>query len=73
MVAIRHGPIGLLRDPQDLHQLATLAASTWDLGAQAAHGARDHDHDLTSLAAKCEPDVTAQLAWLRMRMKAEAP
>jgi hypothetical protein len=71
MVATRHGPIGLLRDLQDLHQLATLAASTWDLVAQAAHGVRDHD--LISLAAKCEPDITAQLAWLRMRMKAEAP
>jgi len=39
----RPGPIGLLRDLQDLYQLATLVDSTWTLVRQAAQGARDRD------------------------------
>jgi hypothetical protein len=67
----RSGPIGLLRDLQDLYQLATLVASTWTLIGQAAQGARDRE--LIELTSGCHPETGAQLAWLRMRMKAEAP
>lgn len=69
--ATRSGPVGLLRDLQDLYQLANLVDSTWTLVGQAAHGARDRK--LIDLVAHCDHDTTAQLAWLRMRMNAEAP
>lgn len=66
----REGPIGLLRDLQDLDQLANLVDSTWSLVRQAAAGARDRA--LLDVAANCHPDITTQLAWLRMRMRAAA-
>jgi hypothetical protein len=67
----RPGPIGLLRDLQDLYQLANLVDITWILVGQAAAGARDHA--LLDTVARCGPETTAQLAWLRTRMKAAAP
>ena len=69
--AHRAGPIGLLRDLQDLYQLATLVDSTWTLVRQAAQGARDRD--LIQVTDRCAPQIAAQLDWLRMRMKAAAP
>lgn len=69
--AARGGPIGLLRDLQDLYQIANLVDITWTLTGQAAHGARDRD--LIILVARCNQEISVQLAWLRMRMKAEAP
>lgn len=36
LVTARHGPIGLLRDLQDLYQLASLVEVTWTLVGQAA-------------------------------------
>lgn len=71
LVAIREGAIGLLRDLQDLYQLANLVEITWTLIGQAAHGARDRA--LIDLVARCQPEISAQLAWLRMRMRAAAP
>lgn len=70
-VAAHHGAIGLLRDLQDVYQLATLVDSTWSLVGQAAAGARDRD--LLDVVANCSPEITTQLAWLRMRMRAAAP
>jgi len=67
----RAGPIGLLRDLQDLYQLATLVDSTWTLVRQAAQGARDRD--LIQVTDRFVPQIAAQLDWLRMRMKAAAP
>lgn len=67
----RAGPVGLLRDLQDLYQLANLVDVTWTLIGQAAHGARDHD--LLAVVDRCSPQTAAQLDWLRMRMKAAAP
>jgi hypothetical protein len=71
LTAARSGPIGLLRDLQDLYQLANLVGSTWTLIGQTAHGARDRD--LIDVVARCGPQITSQLAWLRMRMKAAGP
>lgn len=71
LVAARTGPIGLLRDLQDLYQLASLVDITWTLIGQAAAGARDRA--LLDIVASCHPEITAQLTWLRMRMKAAAP
>lgn len=67
----RAGAIGLLRDLQDLYQLGNLVDITWTLVGQAGHGARDQD--LLHVVDRCAPQTTAQLAWLRMRMKAAAP
>lgn len=38
---------------------------------QAAYGARDRE--LVDLVEQCGHELGAQLAWLRMRMKAAAP
>ena len=38
---VRDGAIGLLRDLQDLHLLATLVQTTWTVIAQGAQGLRD--------------------------------
>lgn len=67
----RQGPLGLLRDLADLHQLATLVEITWELVEQAANGARDRE--LIAAASSCRPELTAQLAWLRNRMRVAAP
>lgn len=67
----RAGPIGLLRDLQDLYQLTSLVDITWTLVRQAGQGARDPD--LLYVADRCAPQTTAQLAWLRMGMTAAAP
>lgn len=69
--ATRSGPIGLLRDLQDLYQLAGHVDITWTLVGQAAAGARDRA--LLGVVAWCHPEITTQLSWLRMRMKAAAP
>lgn len=66
----RAGPIGLLRDLQDLYQFGSLVDITWTLVGQAAQGARDRD--LLGIVGSCAPQTTAQLAWLRMRMQASA-
>lgn len=63
--------MGLLRDLQDLYQLANLIEVTWTLVGQAAYGARDPD--LIDIVERCDRGTTAQLAWLRMRMRAAAP
>ncbi|MBS9534580.1 hypothetical protein KIH27_13380 [Mycobacterium sp. M1] len=67
----RSGPIGLLRDLQDVYQLASFLDITWTLVGQAAQAARDRE--LMAVVARCNQQTTGQLAWLRARMKAEAP
>ncbi|SPP65596.1 hypothetical protein [Nitrospira lenta] len=71
LVAIRKGPCGLLRDLQELHQIATLAQTTWAMVGQAAAGARNKP--LQSAVAEASSAISQQAAWLVMRMKAEAP
>lgn len=68
---VREGGIGLLRDLQDLHLLATLVHSTWTVLAQGALGLRDHD--LADLAQHCLGETERQLSWLTTRMKVAAP
>lgn len=67
----RTGPLGLLRDLQDLYLLATECDISSTLIAQAAQGARDPQ--LVEIANECQRDVTIQLAWLRSRLKQAAP
>lgn len=67
----RSGAVGLLRDLQDLHLLASLASTTWTVVEQGAKALRDRE-----LLAACEQASTTtqrQLRALLTRMKAAAP
>ena len=67
----RDGEIGLLRDLQDLHLLATLVHSTWTVIAQGAQGLRDPE--LLQVAQTSMAETSRQLTWLTTRMKQAAP
>ncbi|EHR61740.1 hypothetical protein [Saccharomonospora cyanea] len=67
----RSGPVGLLRDLQDLHMLASLTDMTWTVVGQAAQGLRDRE--LLHVIDTCEPETRRQLVWLRSRIKQAAP
>jgi hypothetical protein len=68
---IREGEIGLVRDLQDLHLLATLVQSTWTVIAQGAQGLRDRE--LLEVATSSNAETSRQLTWLTTRMKQAAP
>ena len=67
----REGEIGLLRDLQDLHVLATLVQTTWTVIAQGAQGLRDQE--LLDVAISSNAQTSRQLTWLNTRMKTAAP
>jgi len=67
----RTGPVGLLRDLQDLHLLATLVLTSWTVIQQAARGLRDDE--LLRVATTSSDETSRQLAWLTTRMKSVAP
>ncbi|MCU1688969.1 MAG: hypothetical protein JWN61_1356 [Pseudonocardiales bacterium] len=67
----RSGPVGLLRDLQDLYVLASLVDVTWTMIKQAALGLRDIE--LRSTVEDCEGQTSMQLDWLRTRMSQAAP
>jgi hypothetical protein len=67
----RAGAVGLLRDLQDLHLLATLVQTSWTAVAQAAQGARDRD--LLEVATSSSADTARQLKWLITQLKVTAP
>ena len=67
----RSGPVGLLRDLQDLHLLATLCDTTYAVLMQAAQGVQDRE--LLAIAEACRQDVSRQLGWLQTRLKTAAP
>lgn len=67
----RAGEIGLLRDLQDLHVLASLVQTTWTVIGQGAQGLRDSE--LLGLASTANAETSRQLSWLNTRMKAAAP
>ncbi|WP_298176936.1 hypothetical protein [Saccharomonospora sp.] len=67
----RSGPVGLLRDLQDLYTLASLTDVTWTVVGQAALGLRDRE--LLDIVRSCEPETARQLSWLRTRIKQAAP
>jgi hypothetical protein len=71
LAEVRTGPVGLLRDLQDLHVLGTLVQTTWTVIRQAAQGLRDRD--LIALAEHANADISRQLSWLNTRMKEAAP
>jgi len=67
----RDGPVGLLRDLQDLFMLASFVDITWTCVGQAAQGARDDE--LFGLVSRYQHQIADQLAWLRTRMQQAAP
>jgi hypothetical protein len=67
----REGEVGLLRDLQDLHVLASLVQTTWTVIAQGAQGLRDRE--LLEIAQGCRAETTRQISWLDTRMKVAAP
>ena len=71
LAEVRQGPVGLLRDLQDLHVLGTLVQTTWTVLVQAAQGLRDRE--LLAVAEQAGGETSRQLSWLNTRMKAAAP
>ena len=67
----RGGPLGLLRDLQDLYLMANLCDVAWMLVGQAAQGIRDTE--LVAVVRACEGETAGHVAWLRARMKEAAP
>lgn len=67
----RSGPLGLLRDLQDLYLLASLTDVTWTMVKQSAQALRDAG--LLEIIAGCEHETSVQLRWLMTRMKQAAP
>jgi hypothetical protein len=71
LASARAGEIGLLRDLQDLHVLASLVQTTWTVLAQGAQGLRDKE--LLHVVTVANAETSRQLTWLNTRMKAAAP
>ena len=67
----RTGPVGLLRDLQDLYLLASLVQTTWTVIYQASQGVRDHE--LMDAAETASSSTDRQLAWLNTQLKVTAP
>lgn len=71
LAGVRDGEIGLLRDLQDLHVLATLVKTTWMVIGQGAQGLRDRE--LLTISQDAGSGTARQLTWFETRMKAAAP
>jgi hypothetical protein len=71
LAEVRTGPVGLLRDLQDLHVLGTLAQTSWTVVRQAAQGLRDAE--LIEVCEHASAQNSRQLSWLDTRLKAAAP
>lgn len=67
----RTGPVGLLRDLQDLYLLASLVDVTWTVVNQAGSALRDDE--LLAVVEQCHKETEVQLSWLKTRMKQAAP
>ena len=67
----RGGPLGLLRDLQDLHVLGGLVRTTWTVLGQAAQAERDRE--LLEVAVHCGGGTDRQLRWLVTHLKTVAP
>lgn len=71
MSGTRTGPLGLLRDLQDLYLLASFCDVTWIVVKQAAQALRDPG--LLDVVEACEHEIRVQVQWLETRMKQAAP
>ena len=63
--------MGLLRDLHDLYLLASYLDIAWTVVEQAAKAVREDE--LRGLVEWCAKETSAQLSWLRTRMKEAAP
>jgi hypothetical protein len=68
---IRSGPVGLLRDLQDLYMLVSLVDITWTIVGQAARAVRDEE--AIEIIDACDEQTATQLAWLRTQLSTAAP
>lgn len=68
---VRTGPLGLLRDLQDLYLIVTLVDITWTMVDQAAAALRDGE--MRAAVDRCSTQTDTQIAWLSTRMKQAAP
>jgi hypothetical protein len=69
--APRRGPLGMLRDLQDLYLLASLVDITWTMIDEAARALIDPH--LIEIVTVCQKQTAVQLRWLQTRMKQAAP
>lgn len=67
----RSGPVGLLRDLQDVYLLVSLVEITGVSVKQAALALRDEE--LLSMIDSCGAETETQHAWLLTRLKQAAP
>ncbi|MFJ4261562.1 hypothetical protein ACIPY0_01425 [Paenarthrobacter nicotinovorans] len=67
----RSGPVGLLRDLQDVFVLASLVDITWTVVEQAGQALRDEE--LLSVVEQSRAETQGQLRWLRTRIKQASP
>ena len=67
----RSGPVGLLRELQDLYVLAGLVDITWTVVEQAGQALRDAA--LLSVVEQCHQETEVQLRWITTRIKQAAP
>jgi hypothetical protein len=71
LASAREGEVGLVRDLQELHVLATMVQTTWTVVIQAAQGLRDRE--LQEIASACTQETARQLTWFNTRLKVAAP
>ena len=71
LAEVRTGPVGLLRDLQDLHMMCALLTSTWTILDQAARGERDKE--LHGLVQDCTKQVERTSTWITTHLKAASP
>jgi hypothetical protein len=67
----RTGPVGLLRDLQDVYLLVSFVEVTWTVVRQAAQALRDRE--LLEVIDGCAEQTGIQARWCRMRIKQAAP
>ena len=67
----RSGPLGLLRDLQDLYLLVSFTEITWTMVRQGGEALRDSE--LLAIVTQCAKQTDVQLQWLKTRMKQAAP
>jgi hypothetical protein len=68
---VRSGPLGLLRDLQDLYMLVSLIDITWTIVDQAARAVRDEE--AIEAVETCSEQTATQLSWLRTQISTAAP
>jgi|SRR3954467_14595467 len=71
MTESRSGPVGLLRDLQDVYMLTSFVDITWTVVKQAGSALRDTE--LLEIVARCEGQTKVQQSWLSTRIKQAAP